>query len=361
MRIVVKLGSSLLNGGNGINTIYVDQFASQVLAQKGHEFAIVTSGAISTGMKKLGISEKPKDVASLQALAAVGQSGLMHAYENAFEDRKSLAQVLLTNHNFTDPKQYLNVRNTLNNLLGRGIIPIINENDPVTVMDIKKSAFGDNDSLAAHVAVAIDADLLIIFTDVDGLYDRNPKEPGAKLIRRVEAVTDAEMAMCRGVGKLGRGGMLSKLRAAKIASEASVDVLVANGTEKEALKKAISMEMGTLFAGRDIPKLSDRKHWLAFASDPKGMLVVDAAAMKCAASRECGIAPENVLEVRGEFDKGDVVEIAAEDGTVLCKGVTNYFSHELKKIKGKDIDTVFNQLGFAYFEVVSGPDMVVTG
>jgi glutamate 5-kinase len=359
MRIVLKLGSSLLNGGTGINNIFIDQLASQIISMKEHDFVIVTSGAISTGMKKLGLNERPRDVALLQALAAVGQSDLMHAYENAFEDRKTLAQVLLVNNDFSDRMKYLNMRNTLNTLMGKGIIPIINENDTVTVGAIKKAAFGDNDTLSAHVSAAIDADLLIIFTNVDGLYDRNPKEKSAKILRYVESISDRELGMCEGVSESGRGGMLSKLQAAKIATEASVKVVVCNGTAKDALKKAMQEDIGTIFSPKLNPKLNERKHWLAFASEPKGKITVNERAMQCVIGKNCGIVPADILSVSGNFDKGDVLDIASHDGTVLCRGITNYFSHELEKIKGKTTEEIFRALGFAYAEVISSSDMVV--
>lgn len=359
MRIVLKLGSSLLSSGTGINNILLDQLASQIIEMKEHEFSIVTSGAISTGMKKLGFNEKPKDVALLQALAAIGQSDLMHAYEQAFEDRITLAQVLLTNNDFSDRMKYLNIRNTLNALLARKIIPIINENDTVTVKDIKKSAFGDNDALAAHVSAAIDADILVILTNVDGLFDRNPAEEGATLIKRVENVTEAEMGMCNGVNPLGRGGMLAKLRAAKIASEAAVKVVVASGQESNALRRAISEEIGTTFSPIMNSKLSERKHWLAFASEPKGRITVNERAMQCAIGKNCGILPVDIILVNGNFDKGDVIEIACKEGKVLCKGITNYFSHELERIKGKETEDIYKELGFAYSDAVNSADMVV--
>jgi glutamate 5-kinase len=359
MRIVIKVGSTLLNGSSGVNRIFIDRLASQLLALPEHEFAIVTSGAIATGMKQLGMSERPKDLSMLQALAAVGQPGLMNAYASAFEGRKSVAQVLLTNHEFSNHMLYLNVRNTFNTLMGKGIIPVINENDPVSVMAIKKSAFWDNDGLAALVAVAMDADLLIIFADVDGLYDRNPTEAGAKLIREVEAVTEKEMRMCGSSNPLGRGGMLTKLRAAKIATEASIPVVIANGNGKDAVARSISGDAGTRFQPLDKPKHSERKHWLAFASEPKGRITVKGSAMTCAIDKNCGVVPADVVSVSGNFDKGDVIEIAGEDGTVLCKGVSNYFSHELEKIKGLGTDEIYRLLGFAYADVVSGADMAV--
>lgn len=359
MRIVLKLGSTLLAGGVGVNHIFIDHLASQLLAMPEHQFAIVTSGAIVTGMKKLGITERPKDLSFLQALAAIGQPGLMNAYESAFEGRKAVAQVLLTNHEFSNRMLYLNIRNTFNTLISNGVMPIINENDTVSVLAIKKSAFGDNDALAAHVAVAIDADMLLILTNVDGLYDRNPSEPGARLIRTVENITDAEMQMCEGANPLGRGGMAAKLRAAKIATEASVRVVVANGNGKDAVRRALEGETGTVFVPKQSPKLNERKHWLAFASDPKGRIVVRESALHCAVDKNCGIAPEDVVSVSGNFDKGDVIEIASADGSVLCKGITNYFSHEMERIKGKSVEEIYGELGFAYNEVVPGLDMVV--
>ncbi len=357
MRIVIKLGSSLLNGGMGINAIFLGSLASQVLGMEGHEFAIVTSGAISTGMKKLGLSEKPQDVATLQALAAVGQSDLMNAYEGAFEDRKTLAQVLLTNHDFSDRMRYLNIRNTLNTLISKGIIPIINENDTVTVLDIKKSAFGDNDALAAHVSVAIDADLLLILTDVEGLYDRNPKEAGAALMREIKSVTEAEMGMCSGASALGRGGMAAKLRAAKIATEASVRVVVANGNASDALRRSIAGEIGTAFLPAEVPRLPENKHWLAFASEPKGRIAVSDAALRCALGKSCGIPPADVTRVEGHFDKGDVLEVVSGEGKPVCRCITNYFSHELERIKGKDAESILRELGFVYLEVAGVADM----
>ncbi|MGV8085961.1 MAG: glutamate 5-kinase [Candidatus Bilamarchaeum sp.] len=360
MRIVIKLGSSLLSGSAGVNTILIDQLASQILQLKEHQFAIVTSGAISTGMKKLNLNQKPKDVALLQALAAVGQSDLIRAYENSFDQRKTLAQVLLTNHDFADRMKYLNIRNTLNTLLNRDIIPIINENDTVTVMDIKKSAFGDNDALSAHISVAVDADLLIILTNVDGLYDRNPKEKGAILIKSVDAVSDLELTMCSGTSELGRGGMLAKVRSAKIATEAGVRVIVANGSEKDVLIKAIKGSIGTTFSPSKNSKYNENKHWLAFASSPKGKIVVNNNAMQCAINKSCGINPADIISVSGPFDKGDVIEILDSSGTLLSKGVTNYFSHELEKVLGRNSEEIYSILGFVYEDAVSSSDMVIS-
>jgi glutamate 5-kinase len=184
-------------------------------------------------------------------------------------------------------------------------------------------------------------------------------EKGAKILRKVESVSEKELKMCSGVSESGRGGMLSKLQAAKIATEASVKVVVCNGTAKDALKKAMREETGTVFVPKAIPKLNERKHWLAFASEPKGKITVNERAMQCAIGKNCGIVPADVVSVSGIFDKGDVLEIASEDGTILCRGITNYFSHELEKIKGKSTEQIYKELGFAYAEVIGSSDMVV--
>ncbi len=360
MRIVVKIGSTLITGSYGVNNIFLQRIASQIIGLKEHTFAIVTSGAIATGMVKMGFNEKPKGVVMLQALAAIGQSDLIKAYENAFEDRKILAQVLLTNHDFSDRMRYLNIRNTLNMIMEKGIIPVINENDTVTVMDIKKTAFGDNDALAAHVATAIDADLLIILTNVDGLFNKAPSEKGAKIIRKVEKITDKEFEMCAGKSDIGRGGMLSKLNGAKIATEGSIKVIVCNGEADHSLSNAIAEKIGTTFMPvSNGKKLSEKKHWILFASSPKGKIMVNESAMVCAVDKNCGITPEGILNVEGQFEKGDVIEIADREGNILCKGITNYFSHELVKIKGMKIEEILNLLGFVYEEAVSSTDMVI--
>ncbi len=360
MRIVIKLGSSLLDSASGVNQEFINTLASQIISLPNHTFTIITSGAISTGMRKLNYSEKPKDVATLQALAAIGQSDLIKAYEDAFHQKKIIAQVLLTNPDFSDRMRYLNIRNTLNTLISKNVIPVVNENDTVTVMDIKKAAFGDNDALSAHVAAATESDLLIILTNTEGLYDKNPKEKGAKLIRKIDRVTDKEIQMCSGTSKLGRGGMLSKVTAAKIATEAGIKVIVCSGETPNVIQKAIAEEVGTVFSPIKSSRFNQKKHWIMFASESKGKIFVNENAMQCTISKDCGISPIDTIGVEGDFKKGDVIEIASEDGEVLCKGITNYYSSEIEKIKGKNIEDIYKILGFAYEDVVSSSDMVLT-
>lgn len=356
MRIVIKLGSSLLTTKEGLNSERIKQLAEQ-LNRLPHEFVIVTSGAIATGMRKMGMKQKPPDIGMQQALAAIGQSSLMREYEEAFEGKKMLAQVLLTNYDFSDRMRYLNVQTTLLTLMKKGIIPIINENDTVTVCDIRKLAFRDNDSLAAHVAVSVYADLLIILTDVDGLYTKNPKEEGAELIRIVKEVTDKELEMCSGFSIVGRGGMLSKLRAAKMGTEAGIKVVIANGTAENSIVKVLNGELGTTFLA--LGKMNPKKHWVAFASEPKGKIFINAGAENAILNEKGSLLPVGISDSEGNFNKGDVVEIVNEKGKAIAKGITNYFSKEIPKIKGLPEEEVFSALGYAYREAVPRASMYV--
>jgi glutamate 5-kinase len=218
-------------------------------------------------------------------------------------------------------------------------------------------AFRDNDSLAAHVAVSVYADLLIILTDVDGLYNKNPKDEGAELIRIVKEITDKELEMCSGFSMVGRGGMLSKLRAAKMATEAGVKVAIANGSADGAVAKVLNGELGTTFLS--LGKMNPKKHWIAFASEPKGKLFINAGAEKAILTEKGSLLPIGVTDFEGHFDKGDVIEIVNANGKAIAKGITNYFSREIPKIKGCSEDEVFNALGYAYREAVPRASMYV--
>jgi len=356
MRIVIKLGSCIITSKGGVDRERIKQIADQI-CRLPHDFAIVTSGAISTGMKKLGIVEKPQDVTMQQVLAAVGQTSLVNEYEMAFDHRKMVAQVLLTNYDFSDRMKYLNVQNTLLTLMRKGIVPIINENDTVTVGDIKKIAFRDNDSLSAHVAVSIYADILIIFTDVNGLYTKNPKEPGAELVKIIKEITDAEFEMCKGGNAAGRGGMVSKIRAAKMAGEVGIKVVIANGSEENAIVKVLNGEIGTTIL--PMHKINPKKYWIAFASTPKGKIFINEGAENAIIHEKGSLLSQGVSKSEGNFDKGDVVEILNQKGEVIAKGITNYFSTEIPRIIGLSEDEIFNSLGYAYREAVPRASMVV--
>ena len=243
MRLVIKVGTSLIAPGGRIDTKQLRSLVDQ-LDLPHNEFLIVSSGAIASGMANLGLEDRPASVPLMQACAAVGQSALMHTYEQLFFGKKIVAQLLLSNDDFTSPARYKNLQNTLNQLLRLGVVPIVNENDSVSVRELV-GAFGDNDELSALLAAAVEADWLLLLTDVDGFYAPNGKRP--RLVRTIRRLTPAMEALCNGHGKLGRGGIRSKLRAAKVASEAGVNVAIVNGRDPQAIAKALARKIGTYF------------------------------------------------------------------------------------------------------------------
>jgi glutamate 5-kinase len=246
MRLVIKVGTSLIAPGGRIDTMRLRSLVDQ-FDLPHHEFLIVSSGAIASGMAHLGLTERPSTVPLMQACAAVGQSALMHIYEQLFFGKKKVAQLLLSSDDFTSPARYKNLQNTLSQLFRLGVVPIANENDSVSVRELE-GAFGDNDELSALLAAAVDADWLLLLTDVDGFLAPNGKRP--RLVRIVRKLTPAMEALCNGHGKLGRGGMRSKLRAAKMASNAGVSVAIVNGSEPDAIAKAVAHRIGTYFPAK---------------------------------------------------------------------------------------------------------------
>jgi glutamate 5-kinase len=246
MRLVIKIGTSLIAPGGRIDTKQLRSLIDQ-LDLPHHEFLIVSSGAIASGMAHLGLEDRPSTVPLMQACAAVGQSALMHTYEQLFFGKKLVAQLLVSSDDFTSPVRYKNLQNTLEQLLGLAVVPIVNENDSVSVRELV-GAFGDNDELSALLAAAVRADWLLLLTDVDGFYARNGRRP--RLLRTVRAVTPELEALCNGHGELGRGGMRSKLRAAKTASEAGVNVAIVNGRLPDVIASAIERRRGTYFPPR---------------------------------------------------------------------------------------------------------------
>src|SRR5215468_5304704 len=246
MRLVVKVGTGLIAPGGRINTNRMRALVDQLDLSR-HEYLIVSSGAIASGMANLGLDQRPASVPLMQACAAVGQSVLMHTYEQLFFGKKIVAQLLLSSDDFTSPVRYQNLQNTLQQLLKLGVVPVVNENDSVSVQELV-GAFGDNDELSALLATAVKADWLLLLTDVDGFFVPNGKRP--RLIRTIRKLTPEMEELCNGHGKLGRGGMRSKLRAAKMASEAGVSVAIVNGREAEAISKAIARKIGTYFPAK---------------------------------------------------------------------------------------------------------------
>jgi len=337
--IVVKVGTRILTDANGhLSESQIESFANQLAEAraKGFRMVLVSSGAVGSGIGRLGLPGRPKDLAQLQAVAAVGQSALIEAY-NHFLEKLGLhaAQILLTADDLEHRTKYLNVRNTLNALLEFGAIPIINENDTLSVAELK-TTFGDNDRLAALVADLIHAPLLILLSDIDGLYDGDPRKPGAKLIPTVHQIDASIQALAfdRLTG-LSKGGMASKLRIAHQITNAGGAMIIANGREPKILQKIMNCEdYGTLFLPQGT-RMTARKQWIGYAIFPRGRVLVDDGCVDALVNKGKSLLPIGVREVEGDFDHGDVIAVCSLDGLEVGRGFTNYSSSELKEIQGK--------------------------
>ncbi|MCX8117400.1 MAG: glutamate 5-kinase [Desulfobacterota bacterium] len=362
-RIVVKVGSSILASvDRGLHYEVFSQLTKEIsdLKRQGYEIVLVSSGAIAAGMEKLGLKTRPQTITQKQATAAVGQGRLIHIYENYFSRyQQMVAQILLTHDDLSHRRRFLNARNTLLTLLDLGIIPIINENDTVVVDEIK---FGDNDNLSALVTNLIEADLLIILTDIDGLCDRDPRiHPEAKCIPFIEDI-DADLGEVTGEtrSEMSVGGMVSKIQAARKASRFGIPTVIACGTKKEVLRQILKgKEIGTFILPK--PKtLSSRKHWIAFNLKPKGDLLVDEGAKRAIVQKGKSLLPSGVLEVRGVFDRGDSVSCIGPRGKEFARGLVNYSVQELDRIKGHKTSEIEKILGYKYSdEVIHRDDLVV--
>ncbi len=364
-RIVVKVGSSSLTHPTGkLNLSQIERLVRQLadLHHQGKELVLVSSGAIGAGMGKLGLKSRPKTIPEKQALAAVGQGILLHMYEKMFaEYGQTVAQVLLTREDVADRRRFLNARNALMTLLGYGAIPIINENDTVAVEEIK---FGENDTLSALVASLVDADLLILLTDIDGLYTANPKEdPSAQLICEVEEITPEVEKLAGGAGSaLGTGGMATKLSAGKIATNSGVGMIIADGSRPNVLLEALSGEpVGTFFTPREY-RLQCRKRWIAFGTPVQGKIFVDDGAKRAIEHKGKSLLSSGITGVEGSFDLGNVVSITNSLGEEFARGIVNYGSREIEQIKGahsKDIEKILGHKD--YDEVIHRDNLVLCG
>lgn len=359
-RVVIKIGSSSLTGSEaqGLNASAVDQLVDAVAALKksGAEVVIVSSGAIAAGLSPLGLNYRPKDLATQQAAASVGQGLLVHRYTESLA-RYSIvgSQVLLTIDDVVRRSHYQNVQRTLTKLLQLGVVPIINENDSVGTQEIR---FGDNDRIAALVSHLIGADLLILVTDVDGLYDAPPSQPGAKVIAEVSDLDSLSSLEIGGAGsKVGSGGMLTKIEAARIATGAGIPMLL---TSLAKVQAAIAGEkVGTLFKAVSEKKPS-RLLWLAHASTPHGVLQVDEGAAKALLERGVSLLPAGVTKVEGEFSAGDTVEILAPNGKVIARGLVGFDSSEIPMMLGRSTKDLARELGPEFErELVHRDDLVL--
>jgi glutamate 5-kinase len=365
-RVVAKFGTSLLTAGTSrLNMERMTDLVDQIsrLHHQGVEVIIVTSGAIASGREKLGLTKKAKGVALKQVLASVGQSRLMNIYEELFNRHNiTVGQALLTKSVLSDRAGYLNTRNTLLASLEMGVIPIINENDVVAVDEIGEARFGDNDNLSAMVANLIDADLLLILTDIAGLYTADPnKDPSASLIPLVEKIDDQiENLVSGSTSGLGTGGMVTKIEAAKLAAESGVTVVIANGSEKDILVRVTG---GKAVGTRFLPiknKLDSRERWLLSGLCTRGKLTVDDGAALALKQKNCSLLAAGILEVEGVFQRGDIVDICDLHGVKLGSGITNYTSVEVQAIKGAHSEKINALLGYDYgSELVHRNNLVI--
>ncbi len=348
-RIVVKVGSTLVtDDGRGLDRAAIARWAAQLAALRAlkKEVVLVSSGAIAEGIKRLGWTKRPTAMHELQAAAAVGQMGLAQAYESGFAEHGiGTAQILLTHDDLADRGRYLNARSTLLTLLGLGIVPVINENDTVVTDEIK---FGDNDTLGALVANLIEADALVILTDQAGLYDADPRhEPSARLVTEGRAGDPALEAMAGGAGSaLGRGGMLTKVLAARRAATSGAHTIIASGREPDVLVRLARGEaIGTRLAAT-VGRLSARKQWMADHLQVAGKLMLDAGAAEAVGTGGRSLLPVGVTSVEGRFARGDVVACIGPDGREVARGIVNYGSGDALRIAGHPSSEIEQRLGF---------------
>ncbi len=346
-RIVVKVGTSTLNYATGkLNIERIELLVRELsdLVNQGREIILVSSGAVGAGLERMKKSSRPKTIPEKQALAAVGQGILMHLYEKLFaEYGQTVAQVLLTKENSLQYSQYINSRNALTTLLDMGVIPIINENDAVAVDELK---IGDNDTLSAMVATLVDADALIIISDIDGLYTANPAvNPDAKLLHEVSHITPEIESMAGGAGtSMGTGGMSTKIKAAKIAVNSGTTMVIASGNEVNAIRRLLKGEkLGTVFPAKDT-HLKRRKSWLAFGKQLSGDIIVDKGCETALRSGSSLLAV-GIKQIAGNFIRGNTVRILSVSGREIARGIVNYSSDELTKLKGHQTGDFASILG----------------
>lgn len=357
------MGSGVLTTTGGLNEKVIKHLTEDIceLKKRKIEIILVSSGAIASGLRKIGLSKRPNSVSQQQAIAAVGQSTLMMTYENAFKQYgQKVAQILITRDDLTHRRRYLNARNTLFTLLSWKILPIINENDTVVVDEIK---FGDNDNLSAMVTNLTGSHLLVSLTDIDGLFDKDPRvHQDAKLISSIGKVGRKVTKYASSIpGFLGTGGMASKVRAAQKVALAGVPTIIANGLKPNILKKIFAgEEEGTLFLPGEIP-LCNRKHWIAFTKPHRGALTIDKGAEKAILERGKSLLPSGIKQVDGRFSLGDSVVVVGESGVQVAVGIVNYHSGDIRKIMGAKTAEIEGLLGYKHDdEVIHRDNLVMT-
>ncbi|MGB2600456.1 MAG: glutamate 5-kinase [Candidatus Omnitrophota bacterium] len=356
-RITVKIGTRVLTDKqNRIDRKVIKSLADQFskLMDQGIEVVVVSSGAIGAGLGLLKLKKKGRSLSELQAIASVGQNHLMDIYNDYLGKKGYVAgQMLLTREDFNDRRRFLNIRYTLNTLLKYRAIPVVNENDSVSTDEIK---FGDNDRISSLVADLAASDMLVILTDVEGLYDED-----GRIVSHVKSITGNVKALCSGKGcEESTGGMLSKLESVKNATHAGIESVIAKGRKKNVILDIIKgADIGTRFDAHERP-LKARKRWIAFSLKAKGKMVIDEGAEKALVEKNKSLLPSGVVDVKGTFSDGDVVEVLGSGNKVIARGLSNYTSDEMKKIKGKKSSSIESELGYKdYDEVIHRDNLVV--
>jgi glutamate 5-kinase len=360
-RIVIKIGSSSLTGaaGSELDPVAVDRLVDLVVTarKRGAEVVVVSSGAIAAGLAPLGLKTRPRDLAMQQAAASVGQGLLIHRYTESFARYQVTAsQVLLTTQDVIRRSHYKNAQQALNRLLSLGVVPVINENDTVGTQEIR---FGDNDRLAALVALLIGADLLVLISDIDALYNAPPSQAGAQRIAEVQSVADIDDSTLGGVGSagVGSGGMLTKIEAARISTSAGIPMLLTS--LPQSTQSMSGEDFGTYFQAH-ASRTNSRMLWLAHASTPTGRLIIDAGAVTALIERGVSLLPAGVTAVEGEFSAGDAVEITGQDGRVIARGLVAFDSVEIPQMLGRSTKELAKELGPEYErELVHRDDLVL--
>jgi len=347
-RWVVKVGSALLtNDGAGLNTHFIQNLAQQLvfLSEQGIEVLLVSSGSVAAGVSQLKMSQRPDQVNQLQAAAAVGQASLVRQYEQAFKPfGVNIAQVLLTHADIANRERYLNAKSTLTTLIDLNVLTVINENDTVATEEI---CFGDNDNLAALVANLVDADLLVVLTDQDGLFTADPRnDANAELINEVDANDSSLMAMASGSSSVGRGGMVTKLTAAQTASLSGAQTIIANGNEQDIIVRLYKgEELGTLLNAQE--RLKSRKQWMAGQLRISGTVTLDDGAVSVLKQSGKSLLPVGITRVSGKFKRGELVSCVDNSGQEIARGLSNYSAAEAEKIIGEPSDKILDVLGYA--------------
>jgi glutamate 5-kinase len=359
-RVLVKIGSAVLSTSRGaLNRRRLRHLSAQLcaLADQGVEPVVVSSGAILAGMGELGLEARPTTMPALQAVAAVGQCRLMHAYNESFRRHgRHVGQLLLSREDMEDRARYLNVRNTLRSLVDQGCMPVINENDTVSVEEIR---YGDNDFLAAHLSAMVLADLVVLLSTVDGLVD--PHSHGGCVVSIVDRIDGSVLGMDHGrTSGPGTGGMATKLKAASVITQAGVPVVVANGRRSDVLLRVVAgEELGTLFVPAQ-RRMTSRKRWIGFTARSRGKLVVDSGAQRALVKQGKSLLASGICRVEGRFSKGDVVELVVSGGKPFGQGLANYASDEVERIRGCHTREIEARLGYKdYDEVVHRDNLVV--